>query len=95
VNIEIPECICYDSNVAARKDCPYCYPDAAERPFREHPTACVHGRFLTDQCGTCGHTRQVRLINEHPIGSRDNPCNCGNGDMLMPCEHWRAIGRTQ
>jgi hypothetical protein len=22
----LPECICYDSNVAARPECPYCYP---------------------------------------------------------------------
>jgi hypothetical protein len=32
---------------------------------------------------------------EHsPLGSPDNPCDCGNGELLMPCEHWQAIGRT-
>jgi hypothetical protein len=23
---DVPECICYDSNLPARPDCPYCYP---------------------------------------------------------------------
>jgi hypothetical protein len=23
---DVPDCICYDSNLPAHKECPYCYP---------------------------------------------------------------------
>lgn len=36
---------------------------------------------------------EVRSLLAAPLGSPDNPCDCGNGELLMPCKHWRAIGR--
>lgn len=29
-----------------------------------------------------------------PLGSPGNPCDCGNGELIAPCEHWKAIGRS-
>jgi hypothetical protein len=29
---EVPDCICHDSNLAAHRDCPYCYPSLDVTP---------------------------------------------------------------